>query len=227
VNKSSDLPVMVDTFYMYERFGSNYGGWNVVTANIDVNSIVYSFGVGEDISFDKAMIERFGLTIHAFDPTPRAIEYVKSHIFSTCFVMHEYGISSFDGRAPFYAPRSSIAVSYTLLFRLPQDAKPLLVPIKRLSTIIKELGHERIDILKMDIEGAEYDVIEDMFISEIRPRQILVEFHHRFPGISKAKTAKAIELIRSMGYSLFSVPPTKDNEFCFIHNLEQLNGGNR
>ena len=30
--------------------------------------MVYSFGVGQDISWDLAMIERFGVTVHAFDP---------------------------------------------------------------------------------------------------------------------------------------------------------------
>lgn len=31
-----------------ERFGSDYGGWDVVTSNINTRSIVYSFGVGSN-----------------------------------------------------------------------------------------------------------------------------------------------------------------------------------
>ena len=37
---------------------------------------------------------------------------------------------------------------------------------------MKELGHNKIDILKMDIEGAEYAVINDIERSGIRPEQI-------------------------------------------------------
>lgn len=37
------------------------------------------------------------------------------------------------------------------------------IPVKKLSTIMDELNHQKTEILKMDIEGAEYDVIEDFF----------------------------------------------------------------
>ena len=40
----------------------------------------------------------------------------------------------------------------------------------------------RIDILKMDIEGAEYDVIDDIINSPVPIAQVLIEFHHRFPN---------------------------------------------
>ena len=64
-----------------ERIGSEYGGWDVNTETIDKHSTVYSFGVGEDASFDIALIEKFGLTVHAFDPTPRSIEWVRGRSF--------------------------------------------------------------------------------------------------------------------------------------------------
>ena len=37
---------------------------------------MYSFGIGQDTSFDQSMIERYGVAIHGFDPTPTAAEYV-------------------------------------------------------------------------------------------------------------------------------------------------------
>lgn len=43
---------------------------------------------------------------------------------------------------------------------------------------MKELSHSVIDILKIDIEGSEYDVIEDLINSKIRPKELLNEFHH-------------------------------------------------
>src|SRR5262245_49383259 len=85
-----ELLVTPDISCTKERFGSDYGGWDVVATNICADSIVYSFGVGEDASFDMALIERFGLTIHAFDPTPKSIEWAKRQGFSDRFVMHYY-----------------------------------------------------------------------------------------------------------------------------------------
>jgi FkbM family methyltransferase len=200
-----------------ERFGTDYGGWDVVATNIDIHSIVYSFGIGENASFDTALIDRFNLTIHAFDPTPKSIEWVKRQGFTERFVMHDYGIAAFDGVVSFNPPENPDHVSYTLLDRPSTKAEAISVPVKRLSSIMKELGHDQIDILKMDIEGAEYDVINDIIKSGIRPRQILVEFHHRFPGVGIKRSKDAIDKIRSIGYKLFSVSVTNE-EFCFIRN---------
>ena len=83
----------------------------------------------------------------------------------------------------------------------------------------RELGHDQIDIPKIDFEGAEYDVIDDISQSEIRPRQILIEFHHRFPGVRIKKTKTAIDTIKSMGYGLFSISATNE-EFCFIRKSD-------
>ena len=80
--------------------------------------------------------------------------------------------------------------------------------MKRLTTVMKELGHERIDLLKLDIEGAEYGVIEDMQSSGILPKQLLVEFHHRFEEVGTKKTEEALARLKSMGYSLVHVTDT-------------------
>ncbi len=210
-----ELLLKPDTVCTKERFGSDYGGWDVATSHIDTHSIIYSFGIGEDATFDMALIDTFDVTIHAFDPTPRSIDWVKRQGFSDRFLMHEYGIAAFDGNVAFHPPENPDHVSHTLLNRPSTKAKAISVPVKRLSTIMHELGHDRIDIFKMDIEGAEYDVIDDMWKSEILPQQILVEFHYRFPGVGIKKAKEAINRLRSMGYNLFSVSGSNE-EFCFI-----------
>src|ERR1043166_677122 len=60
----------------YEVLGTEYGGWPVVAGTVSPASIVYSFGVGEDISFDVALIESTGCQIWAFDPTPKSQNWV-------------------------------------------------------------------------------------------------------------------------------------------------------
>ena len=90
------------------------------------------------------------------------------------------------------------------------------VPAKTLTTIMKDLGHERIDVLKMDIEGAEYSVLEGLLGSAVRPVQILVEFHHRFSSLNKSQTLKAIRELRQAGYALAHISST-GREFSFVH----------
>src|ERR1035437_9343649 len=94
-----------------------YGSWIICPDRTVVGGVVYSFGVGEDISWDLAMIERFGVTVHAFDPTPRSIQWVKRQKLPDKFILHEYGIADYDGVARFYPPENSEWVSHTLLNR--------------------------------------------------------------------------------------------------------------
>jgi FkbM family methyltransferase len=204
--------------YETTRFGSEYGGWNIVAKEIDKASVVYSFGIGEDASFDFELIRRFGMVVHAFDPTPKSIAWVRSQAAPDNFVLHQYGIADFDGEVSFYPPENPDYVSHTILEGPGTKQQAIIVPVKRLQTIMKELGHDKIDILKMDIEGAEYQVIEDIRISNIRPTQLLVEFHHRFPKVTIEDTKEGINKLRGAGYALISVS-TSGEEFSFIYSL--------
>ena len=59
-----------------ERIGSDYGGCLVPRDFLTANSVCYCVGVGEDITFDLGLIDRFGCEVYAFDPTPRSIAFV-------------------------------------------------------------------------------------------------------------------------------------------------------
>ena len=48
-----------------ERLGTNYGGWYVPkNMELNENSIIYSGGVGEDISFDIKIQEKYKCNIY-------------------------------------------------------------------------------------------------------------------------------------------------------------------
>ena len=49
------------------------GDWAIWTDPLDTHSVVYSFGVGDNVAWDLEMIRQFGGTVHAFDPTPASI----------------------------------------------------------------------------------------------------------------------------------------------------------
>jgi len=88
----------------------------------------------------------------------------------------------------FYPPRNEDYVSCSLFKHQDSNEEPILVKIVTLDKIMRKLGHEKIDILKMDIEGAEYEVIEDIIEKSIFPGQILIEFHHKFKPFSISDT---------------------------------------
>jgi FkbM family methyltransferase len=133
----------------------------------------------------------------------------------TEFIMHAYGIGERDGLVSFFPPHKPEHVSHSVLPPGSTRARPITVPLRRLASIMQELGHDHLDLLKLDIEGAEYAVIEDLERSDVRPAQILVEFHHRFPAVGFGKTRAALAALRRLEYRLFAVSPGGE-EYGFV-----------
>ena len=63
-------------------------------------------------------------------------------------------------------------------------------------------GHDSIDLLKIDIEGFEYEVLGSCLAKRIPIKQICVEFHDFFPEIPKAKAREMIRALKSHGFDL-------------------------
>lgn len=192
------------------HIGSEYGGWAVDPSGLGEDTIVYSCGLGGDITFDLGIIERYGVQVHGFDPTPEAIDYVKSETRPPQFHLHEWGISGEDGttrfRKPVTRPKHAKVISqnYSMIDR-DSNEDFIEVPVRRFQTIMQELGHDRIDILKLDVEGAEYAAVPDLFASGIFPRQILVEVHHHFQTVGVEKTKLLLKQLDDAGYRIFDI----------------------
>jgi FkbM family methyltransferase len=196
------------------KLGKEGACWCVCPQELSASSVVYSFGVGEDISFDLALIEHFGSQVQAFDPTPRSIEWLQSRTLPEKFVFHAYGVAGFDGSCAFLPPENPAHVSHSIVAR--ESSRPAIeVAVHRLGTIMRMLGHEQIDLLKMDIEGAEYGVLADLLACGIPVKQLLVEFHHRWPQLGIEKTRQAIRGLNAAGYRIFSVSPSGE-EYGFL-----------
>lgn len=204
IGKDHLYPVQLDCHK--SRFGdATYGWWMICPVDLTVDSVVYSFGVGTDISFDRAIIERTGATVHAFDPNPHALAWVKRQETPPGFVLHPYGLADFDGTAPLYPPDDAVPDGFTMLNHAFEIAGAGAVPVHRLTTIMELLGHTRIDLLKIDIEGMEYRVIRDLLADDVPVRQLVVEFHHRLSGVGFEKTRTAIRALQEHGFRIFHV----------------------
>jgi len=196
-----DLRIPIELRCRSEVLGSGYGGWAICPDSLSASSVVYSVGVGRDITFDLAMIERFGVTVHAFDPTPKAITWVKQQPLPPQFVLHEYGLAGYDGIVRFTLPRADWD-SFSMTES--HGVQSIDAPVHRLHTIMSMLGHDRIDVLKMDIEGAELAVIDDLAATPVPIDQLLVEFHHHIGNRADLDAVRrAIGRLHGLGFRLF------------------------
>jgi FkbM family methyltransferase len=203
------------------RLGSIYGGWTICTGvGLGSESVIYSVGVGEDISFDLSLIKALGCKIFAFDPTPRSIAWLRTQQLPKEFQFFPWGLGAIDGLVNFIAPEDMGHVSYSSA-AVRGDA--VQCEVYRLPTIMRKLGHAKIDLLKMDIEGSEYEVINDLLTHNLRPRQLLTEFHHGSYGIKIHKTASALNRLKAIGYRIFSISPS-GREYSFLLKTGHVHG---
>lgn len=177
------------------RLGSAENGWYAPEGRLD-GLRCYCIGVGLDASFDFALAER-GAEVHAFDPTPTAIAYMERENAGRVR-FHPWGVLDHDGTMRLYAPLSETHGSH-FLHDLHRTGQYHEVPCLRLGSIVARLGHDRIDLLKMDIEGSWYEVIPDMLDAGLRPPLLQVEYDSPAPvwRVSRSHLALA-----AAGYAL-------------------------
>jgi FkbM family methyltransferase len=79
-----------------------------------------------------------------------------------------------------------------------------IVPLKTLASLMREQGLERIDLLKMDCEGAEWDILPEAESVLPRVRQICMEFHCERGWTSE----RLAQWLRTRGYRVWHTPGT-------------------
>ena len=230
-----ELPSSPDVGIAAEVHGEGGCAYAIDPAAIGSQSVAYSFGVGAEISFDLALIERYGVELHAFDPTEQAAAFVNARTLPASFHFHQWALAENDGPAPFHTlGRASEAYRPgTLLAPRHAGGEPIKVEGYRLETIMEKLGHSHVDLLKLDVEGAEFALIEGLGDAPWPVDQIVLELHPHIANLERGRlmigrhgwrrTAAAIDALRARGYALFWVSE-RGTEFSFVRCAESRAG---
>ena len=137
--------------------GNGNFAWVIPQDLMSEKSICYCIGCGSDISFDIGVIKKFGCEVHAFDPTPASIEYCKkASVGNSKFNFHEFGVWHINDTLRFYVPFKDKQISHSLV-NIQKTDSYIYVEVKKLTDIMAQLGHKSLDLIKIDIVGAEYE----------------------------------------------------------------------
>ena len=153
------------------------------------------------------MIHDYQAAVHGFDPTLVTQQWMKHNPMPADFHYHALAVAGHDGWIDLVERHGKGGKKRGPVFQR--------APCRRLSTLLKELPMAPIDILKMDIEGCEYAVLDDILPGGIFPGQIAVEFHHRFEEIGIQKTRWAHQSLGRHGYQLAHISPWAE-EFLYV-----------
>jgi FkbM family methyltransferase len=201
----------------HEWYGGSYGGFFINPDLLSSQSIVYSIGIGKDISFDLACIRKHGCKVYGFDPTPKSIGFIRGKNLPASFQFFDYGITAGEsGEAEFFLPDNPNGTSGSMIQSDGISLHSIKVKMKSFADIAAEMGHRHVDVLKMDIEGSEYEVLESILNSKVTVDQILVEFHDRMFDQEVYRSKATVQKMRARGYRIFAHSTTFE-EISFIH----------
>jgi FkbM family methyltransferase len=175
--------------------------WIFCPTHLNAESIIYSGGVGRDITFEHGLVKNYGSRIVLFDPSPTGLETMalpENKI--PAFTHHPVALADHCGELRFAPPKEDHEGSW---FTADAQTATISVPCVDLATLMARHGHTHIDLLKVDIEGAEYRVLDNLLRRKLRVRQVLVEFHHQMlPGVRRSQSVRAILKMVAAGYKL-------------------------
>jgi len=186
-----------------EIFGDQPSGcaWSFDAGSVTTDSIVISAGAGRDISFELELVDRFGCRILLLDPSETGIETMRKNENQRPEIEFiPMALSSNDEPVYLSPPLNFEEGSWRLCAK--EDAT-VTVPAISLATLLKNNGLSEIDLLKMDIEGSEYPVVDSIVAANIPVRQICVEYHNAvLPGYSRSGTVSSLIKLWRKGYRL-------------------------
>lgn len=210
------------------HIGSALHGYHLPEHFLTRDSICYCIGAGEDISFDTELNVIYDAQVYIFDPTPEGINHFKKlkeyttrkevltihsgvpfsyrisaeQLNMVTFV--EIGVWDQNTILKFFSPQRDDYASHSI-YLFKDSTEYIEVPVDRLSNLMTQLGHTTVDVVKLEIEGAEYTVIDTIIDDKLDVKSILVEFDEVYNSNDKAfhfRIKKSCDRLRKAGYVL-------------------------
>jgi FkbM family methyltransferase len=181
-------------------------------------SVVVDGGCSHEADFSVWLIRRHGVRAFGVDPTRKhraALRALEGENGGR-FVHLPCAIAATDAFLTFHESRvnesGSILDDHVNITHDPTTSYD--VEALTLGSLLKRIGVETVEILKLDLEGAEYELFDRMTPEELSPfKQVFVEFHHHAVShFGEADTRRIVDRIAGFGFKQFSLD---DHNYLF------------
>lgn len=130
--------------------------------------------IGANIGMTALMMSRFGKRVVALEGGPAVAAVLARNCDCESKIQTEHcAVADYDGEASFF--ERSAWGGMNRAEGSHEARNSITVPVKRLATILDEHGVDRMDFLKIDVEGSEWPILRDS-IDLINQHQTLVYF---------------------------------------------------
>ena len=189
--------------------------WNVSETLLKQTPFVVSGGVGNDMSFELEIAKRYDCRVLLYDPSATGIGTAcEEKNISPNIQFYPKGLAGKSGGHLFSLPQDAIEGS----FSVPREgdlSERVTFECVSLSDVLKSAGWQHAGLLKIDVEGFEYEILDSLLDEAPEAfSQICVEFHHFLPDIKLTQTLRIICKLYSRGYRVIH---KSQCDYLFIH----------
>jgi FkbM family methyltransferase len=176
----------------------------------NLSSIVIDVGCGHLAEFALYLIKAHHLRAFGVDPTRKhATDLMKlQQITNGHFQYLPLAVSKHCGPIVFHESVSN--ESGSVLAQHANVARDTIrtYPVEAvdLMELVRRIGGQSIDLIKLDLEGAEYELLQSASKPDLAPfKQIFVEFHHHCTDYSMRDTEVVVERLRGLDLNTFTM----------------------
>jgi FkbM family methyltransferase len=211
-------------------------GLQILTGTFEKNDLIYLLSklkegdlfidVGANIGLFSIVVAKANATVrvHAFEPIP-----INVHLFKASLCLNkiesvkvnESCVGDYVGEVEFSLSVDSAYSSIHDTGRLP-EVKKFKAKITTLSDYVTNNCIKRVDVLKIDVEGAEKLVLDgarNIFVDHsMQPRLILMELFDQNFKQFKTSITEIVQLLGGYGYKPFVIEDGRKEEFMPLHH---------
>jgi FkbM family methyltransferase len=168
-----------------------------------------------DGDFARAMVSRFGCRVYGLEPEPSLFAALPD---LDLVVKEQAAVSTTDKPVALYANATQCA---STLFDVAGTS--VTVAGTTLTSFLDRHGISTVDLLKMDIEGAEFDVLESTSDSALlRIRQFTIEFHDFLDSSLLPRVRITDRRLRRLGFRRVKFTHFTNGDVLYVHPMIRL-----
>jgi FkbM family methyltransferase len=173
--------------------------------DLDQNSAVFDLG-GYEGQWSSDILSMYDCSIRIFEPVDTFASRIEARFSSRKkIIVHRFGLSNETGNAQIY-----LAGDATSIFITGSECRE--IRLVKASDFFEREAISRVDLMKINIEGAEYDLLEHLLDSGLTRliTNIQVQFHNIVPN-AEGRMNKIQERLRATHYLTYQYPFVWEN----------------
>jgi FkbM family methyltransferase len=191
-----------------------------IYAHCDLSDLNVVIDIGANVGlFSLYMLKKRNCKqIYAIEPTKKAYEQLSDLLrIEPNASVHKLAVHNFNGKSKIKSVEDNSTISGFVDDVHPYNQHKITeeeVDVIKLTDFINNNNLKHIDLIKIDIEGLEYDVIDSLSDSDLlKSNRYLIEYH-----LAKIKNIKKIvERFKFLGYNILNIEdPAFDNDLGFF-----------